>query len=159
MSIYIYIKNVGSQPGLPGATRRVDRVSPGQLPDGFLFRPGPVPYRVGRVPGRPAGPVRVSKLCLRLDSSFGSESNLYLTLKHLKPNRWSYDTPNSINQTPRSQYVPNFVLDRTLNPTTRIEYIGCPTTMLPRLVYYLLIHSVVLRSWLDYSFLKLKKKY
>jgi hypothetical protein len=31
-----------------GSTRRVDRVSPGQLPDGFLLRPGPVPC-----PGRP----------------------------------------------------------------------------------------------------------
>ena len=41
-------KGVGSQPGLTGLTRQVDRVSPGQLPDGFLLRPGPVPC-----PGRP----------------------------------------------------------------------------------------------------------
>ena len=42
-----------------GLTYRVDRVSPGQLLGGFLLRPGPVPG-----PGRPAGPVRVSKLWL-----------------------------------------------------------------------------------------------
>jgi len=37
-------------PGRPGSgsTRRVDRVSPGQLPGGFLLGPGPVPG-----PGRP----------------------------------------------------------------------------------------------------------
>ena len=39
---------VGSHPGLPGSTRRVDRVSPGQLPSGFLPPPGPIPG-----PGRP----------------------------------------------------------------------------------------------------------
>ena len=50
---YIYIKGWVSA----GFTR-VDRVSPGQLPDEFLLRPGPVPG-----PGRPAGPVQVSKLC------------------------------------------------------------------------------------------------
>jgi len=32
----------------PGSTRRVDRVSPGQFPSGFLPSPGPVPG-----PGRP----------------------------------------------------------------------------------------------------------
>jgi hypothetical protein len=36
----------------------LSRVSLGQLSGGFLLRPGPVPC-----PGRPAGPVRVSKLC------------------------------------------------------------------------------------------------
>jgi len=36
-------KVAGSQPGLPGSTRRVDRISPGYLPGGFLLRPGPVP--------------------------------------------------------------------------------------------------------------------
>jgi hypothetical protein len=42
-------KEAGSHPGLPGSVGfRVDRVSPGQLPDGFLLRPGPVPC-----PGRP----------------------------------------------------------------------------------------------------------
>jgi hypothetical protein len=45
-------------PGRPGSgsTLRVDRVSPGQLSNGFLLRPGPVSG-----PGQPAGPVRVSK--------------------------------------------------------------------------------------------------
>jgi len=48
-------------PGQPGSgsTRQVDRVSPGQLPRRFLPPPRPVPG-----PGRPAGPVRVSKLCV-----------------------------------------------------------------------------------------------
>jgi hypothetical protein len=50
---------VGSHPGLPGSTRQVDRVSSGQLPRRFLPPPGPVPG-----PGRPARPVRVSKLCV-----------------------------------------------------------------------------------------------
>jgi hypothetical protein len=39
---------------------RVDRVSPGQFPSGFLPPPGPVPG-LGRS-GQPAGPVRVLKL-------------------------------------------------------------------------------------------------
>ena len=39
---------------------RVDRVSPGQFPSGFLPPPGPVPGP-GRS-GQPAGPVRVLKL-------------------------------------------------------------------------------------------------
>ena len=65
---------VRSHPGLPGSTRRVDRVSPGQLPSGFLPPPGPVPC-----PGRPgpgstrrAGPGRVLKLwkILNLSSNF-----------------------------------------------------------------------------------------
>jgi len=55
-----------------GGVAQVDRVSLGQLPDGFLLRPGRAGFyldpdqsqaRVGRVPGRPAGPIRVSKLC------------------------------------------------------------------------------------------------
>jgi len=42
-------RETGSQPGLPGSPGfRVDRVFPGQLPGGFLLRPGPVPG-----PGRP----------------------------------------------------------------------------------------------------------
>jgi hypothetical protein len=74
--IHVYIKKRGRvYPGRPGSesTCRVDRVSPGQLPDGFLLRPGPVPgpgwpgpgltgSRVDRVPGWPAGLVRVLKL-------------------------------------------------------------------------------------------------
>jgi hypothetical protein len=41
----IELQNVGSRPGRLGSglTRRVDRVSSGQLPDGFLLKPGPVP--------------------------------------------------------------------------------------------------------------------
>ena len=60
--IYIKKKSPGLSRVYPGSglTRRVDRVSPGQLPRGFLLRPGPVPGP-GR-PGRPAGPVRVLKL-------------------------------------------------------------------------------------------------
>ena len=43
------MKVAGSQSSLPGLIRfRVDRVSLGQLPSGFLLRPGPVPS-----PGRP----------------------------------------------------------------------------------------------------------
>jgi hypothetical protein len=51
--IYIYIKGRVST----GFTR-VDRVSPGQLPDGFLLRPGPVPGLDRPGPGstRRAGP-------------------------------------------------------------------------------------------------------
>jgi hypothetical protein len=76
--IYILKKNrVGSQPGLPGSPGfRVDWVSPDQLPGEFLLRPGPVPG-----PGRSAGPVRVSKLCLKnnlLDYFF----NFYSQLLH-----------------------------------------------------------------------------
>jgi len=48
--MYIFLKKreAGSQPGLPGlpgsrSTHRVDRVLPGQLPSGFLLRPGSVP--------------------------------------------------------------------------------------------------------------------
>jgi hypothetical protein len=40
---------------------RVDQVSPGQFPSGFLPQPGPV-----LDPGRPAGPVRVLKHWLEL---------------------------------------------------------------------------------------------
>jgi hypothetical protein len=59
---YIKKKLTGSHPGLTGWTRsRVDRVSPGQFPSGFLPPPWPVPG-----PGRPAGPVRVLKLCILL---------------------------------------------------------------------------------------------
>jgi len=41
----IYKKRGRVYPSRPGSesTCRVDRVSPGQLPDGFLLRPGPVP--------------------------------------------------------------------------------------------------------------------
>ena len=41
-----------------GSTRRVDRVSPGQLPNGFLLRPGPVPgpSRPGPGSARQTGP-------------------------------------------------------------------------------------------------------
>ena len=48
INIYIYKRD---------RVARVDRVSPSQLPNGFLPPPGPVPG-----PGRPAGPVRVLKL-------------------------------------------------------------------------------------------------
>jgi hypothetical protein len=47
-ALYTKKKEAGFQPGLPGSTLRVDRISPGQLPTGFLRRPGPVPG-----PGRP----------------------------------------------------------------------------------------------------------
>ena len=53
----IYIRDRVSA-GWPGS--RVDRVSPGQFPSGFLPPPGPVPGP-GRS-GQPAGPVRVLKL-------------------------------------------------------------------------------------------------
>jgi hypothetical protein len=48
----------GSQSGLPGSTRQVDRVLPSQLPNGFLLRPGPVlgPGRPGPGSTRRAGP-------------------------------------------------------------------------------------------------------
>jgi len=51
--VYIYKNRPGLNrvyPGRPGSglTCRVDRVQPGQLPSGFLLRPGPVPG-----PGRP----------------------------------------------------------------------------------------------------------
>jgi hypothetical protein len=64
-SIYIKKKEreVGSQPGLPGSTRRVDRVLSGHSPAGFYLDPDRSWARVGQVPSRPAGPVRVSKLC------------------------------------------------------------------------------------------------
>ena len=41
----IYKKKGRVYPSRPGSesTCRVNRVSPGQLPDGFLLRPGPVP--------------------------------------------------------------------------------------------------------------------
>jgi len=42
--VYIYIKTGRVSTGFT----RVDRVPPGQLPSGFLLRPGPVPG-----PGRP----------------------------------------------------------------------------------------------------------
>ena len=59
---YVYIKNKMS--GLSrvcqgsGSTRLVDRVSPGQLPNEFLLRPGPVPCQDRPGPGstRWAGP-------------------------------------------------------------------------------------------------------
>jgi hypothetical protein len=59
--IHVYIKKRGRvYPGRPGSelTCRVDRVSPGQLPDGFLLRPGPVPGPGWPGPGstRRAGP-------------------------------------------------------------------------------------------------------
>ena len=60
---YIYIKKTaGVYPGGPGpgSTRRVNRVSPGQLSSGFLPPSGPVPG-----PSRPTGPVRVLKLWLK----------------------------------------------------------------------------------------------
>jgi len=51
---------VGSQPGLPGSgsTRRVNRVSPGQIPSCFLLKPGPAlgPGRPGPGLTRRAGP-------------------------------------------------------------------------------------------------------
>ena len=48
-AFYIKKKETGFQPGLPWSPGfRVGRVSPGQLPTGFLLRPGPVPG-----PGRP----------------------------------------------------------------------------------------------------------
>jgi len=44
---YIYIKKLGSQPGLTGsAGSRVGRVSPGQFPACFFFKPGPAGSRV-----------------------------------------------------------------------------------------------------------------
>jgi hypothetical protein len=44
MTVKIKKKLTGSHPGLAGWTRsRVDRVSPGQFPSGFLPQPGPVP--------------------------------------------------------------------------------------------------------------------
>ena len=52
-------KKVKSQPGLPGSTGfRVDRVSPGQIPDYFLLKPGPAPSPGRLDPGstRRAGP-------------------------------------------------------------------------------------------------------
>jgi len=54
---YMCVK-AGSQLGLPGSNRRVDRVSPGQLPTGFLLRPRPVPGSGRPGPGstRWAGP-------------------------------------------------------------------------------------------------------
>ena len=59
--MYIFLKRVGSQPGLPGSSGfRVDRVPPCQLPGEFLLRPGPVPSL-----GWSAGPVRISKLCFK----------------------------------------------------------------------------------------------
>jgi gamma-glutamylaminecyclotransferase len=64
-AVYVYKKKRSGFsrvcPGRSGSesTCWVDRVSPGQLLGGFLLRPGPVPG-----PGRPAGPVRVSKLWL-----------------------------------------------------------------------------------------------
>jgi hypothetical protein len=42
----------------------VVRVLPDQLPGRFLLKPGPVPGQGGRIPGRPAGSIRVSKLYL-----------------------------------------------------------------------------------------------
>jgi len=49
MTVKIKKKLTGSHPGLAGWTgSRVDRVSPGQFPSGFLPQPGPV---LG--PGRP----------------------------------------------------------------------------------------------------------
>jgi hypothetical protein len=47
--IYIYITAAGSQLGLLGSTgSRVDRVLPGQFPNGSFHQPGPVP-----APGQP----------------------------------------------------------------------------------------------------------
>ena len=44
MTVKIKKKLTGSHPGLAGCTgSRVDRVSPGQFPSGFLPPPGPVP--------------------------------------------------------------------------------------------------------------------
>jgi len=80
MYIYIYIKRDRVLAGFVW----VDRVSPGQLLDGFLLRPGPV-LGLGR-PRRPAGPVQVSKLwqerTTHLNEKFTRLSTDYKELVH-----------------------------------------------------------------------------
>jgi len=49
--------------GSAGSTRRVSRVTPGFSFPLFFINPARFRPRVGQVPGRPAGPGRVSKLC------------------------------------------------------------------------------------------------
>ena len=58
-------KGAGSQPGLPGSTGFLRANSQ----TGFYLDPDRFQARVGRVPGRPAGPVRVSKLWLQLSKT------------------------------------------------------------------------------------------
>ena len=52
-------KGAGSQPGLPGSTGFLRA----NFQTSFYLDPDRFQAWVGRVPGRPAGPVRVSKLC------------------------------------------------------------------------------------------------
>jgi hypothetical protein len=58
--VCVCVCKAGSQMGLPRSTCRINRVSLGQNPNGFLLRLDPV-LGLGRS-GRPAGPDQVSKL-------------------------------------------------------------------------------------------------
>ena len=53
--------------GRPAGSAGFRRVN---SPPGFYLDPDRSQARVGRVPGRPAGPVRVSKLCLYLSDRY-----------------------------------------------------------------------------------------
>jgi len=79
---YMCVKT-GSQLGLPGSTgfRRVNS------PPGFYLDPDRSQARVGRVPGRPAGPVRVSKLWFDPTPSHFFVSHQIVNHLHMLPNR------------------------------------------------------------------------
>ena len=79
------LREIGSQPGLPGSPG-FDRVLPGQFPNGFLLRPGPVPGpgqpgpgSTGRAgPGfktmtksRLSGPKKTNHYLVQVSSTFG----------------------------------------------------------------------------------------
>jgi hypothetical protein len=89
-SFHVYVKKkkeAGSQPGLPGSPEfRVDRVFLGQLPGGFLLRPGPVPCSGRPGPGstRRAGPSFKTMGKIEGASSYGLHFNHRSSIQHYR---------------------------------------------------------------------------
>jgi hypothetical protein len=67
------------RPG-PGSTRQVDQVFPGQLPGGFLLRPGPVPC-----PGRPSPSFKIMLSALWW---IWRQRNCFAFKNHYEDNVW-----------------------------------------------------------------------